>query len=503
MSQFGGNFKIQNLSEEFPFLILPFDIFWQAGSANFYLPFGRAWELLAGSLTCLFVNKKKIIDKKSNDIFTVIGAILIIISIFTYSSNIQYPSLFTLLPVIGTVLLIVYSTNSTHVCKILSYKPLVFFGLISFSLYLWHQPLLAFSRLYYGVDLSLNCKMLILATTFFFSYLTWRFIETPFRNKKIISDKKVIISILTVALMILLLSLSIYFSKITGFQKPLPSYISKTFESENPKNCFDLPYAHLDKSEWYCEIGEDSKNITFAVFGDSHALSLKQAFDKAGLTQNKKGIFSGLPGCPALLGINSLRSDVNIRNCKLLNKKMYDFVKKNDLKKIFLISRWTYYTVGNINQNNLNLISKEGFFSSNQNSSKSAFIFGLNNTIKNYQNLNVDVYFIHQVPEQFYDPKYVYQKSLDRKQNKVNEKKLSSFAVTFKEHLEHQKFIKDNLKIKSKEFSNLKEIDFDNIFCNNKKCLHGTQKTSYYSDTHHLSKAGSMKTLNAIKKLID
>ena len=136
LSQIGGNFKIQNISSEFPFMTLPFDFFWQAGSANFYLPFGRIWELLVGSLISIFLNRTKILDQKTNNYFSILGFFLIIVSILSFTENVQYPSVFTIFPVLGSALLIIYSTKSTLSYKILSYKPLVFLGLISFSLYL-------------------------------------------------------------------------------------------------------------------------------------------------------------------------------------------------------------------------------------------------------------------------------------------------------------------------------------------------------------------------------
>ena len=161
-SQFGGNFKYQNLTLVPPFFLISFDFFWQAGSANFYLPFGRVWELMAGSLLAIYLSKNKIIDKKSRDAF-VLGFIAIFFSIFYYSENIQYPSFFTLLPVIGTLLIIIFSTKKTILNKVLSYKPLVFIGLISYSLYLWHQPLFVFFRIYFNqfIDNVISCKLFI------------------------------------------------------------------------------------------------------------------------------------------------------------------------------------------------------------------------------------------------------------------------------------------------------------------------------------------------------
>lgn len=503
LSQIGGNFKIQNLSNDFPYFILPFDFFWQAGSANFYLPFGRIWELLAGSLLAVVTSKKKINDKKSNDYFSFIGLSLILFSIFTYSENIQYPSIFTVLPVVGTVLLITFSTKDTLSYKILSFKPLVFFGLISFSLYLWHQPLLAFNRIHFGVSLSLYHKFIIILATFFLSVMSWKFVELPFRNKKIINDKKLIVSVLSTSFFLLIISSLILSSKINSVKKSLPDNILKTFQSENIKNCFDIDYSHLDNKNWFCEIGDQSKDISFVLIGDSHALSLKSVFDNAAKFKNKKGIFTGISGCPGLLGINSITSNTNKRNCNLLNKKLFKFVKEKEIKKIFLASRWTYYTVGDLAKNNFNLISKEEDSLSNKNISKLATIHGIRKTLKEYQNFDVNIVFIHQVPEQVYDPKYVYQKSMNFKKKEVNKKKLLEYAINVNQHLDHQKFIRNNLNAIKREFSNLKQIDFDNIFCDSSKCLHGSKNASYYADKNHLSIIGAMKTLEEIKELFN
>ena len=499
LCQIGGNFKIQNISSEYPFFILPFEFFWQAGSANFYLPFGRVWELLAGSLVSIYHSKNKIDNKPFNNFYTIIGVILILFSILKYSDDLQYPSIFTTLPVIGTALLIIYSTKSTLTYKIFSYKPLVFLGLISFSLYLWHQPLLSFNRIYFGINLTLIHKLLIIFFTLFLSILTWRFIEKPFRNKKIIDNKKVILSISSASLLIVFTSALISSSKITTLQKPINSNILKSFQQHSPKNCFDLEYAHLNKRKWYCEVGAKTKDVSFAIIGDSHALALKTAFDEASKIKNKKGIFTGFSGCPGLLGVNSLRPDSNIRNCKLLNDKLYNFIKKQNIKQIFLVSRWSYYTVGNHAKNNFNLVIKENGKFSNKNISKQTIIYGIQNTIKKYKNLGVEIIFVHQVPEQIYDPKYAYKKSFNRELKKIDLKKLYLYGVDYKKHIDQQRYIKKNLKVIKDEYENFLEINFDDIFCDDFKCLQGTEFTSYYGDKNHLSINGSMKTINRIK----
>ena len=84
LAQIGGNFKYMNLSVNYPFLKLPFQWFWQAGSADFYLPFGRIWELMIGTLIAFYLQKNKVIEKFENNYYSYLGLLLIIFSIIFF-----------------------------------------------------------------------------------------------------------------------------------------------------------------------------------------------------------------------------------------------------------------------------------------------------------------------------------------------------------------------------------------------------------------------------------
>jgi hypothetical protein len=119
---------------------------------------------------------------------SLIGLTLIIYAIFEFDRNTPSPSLHTLIPIIGTSLIILFASPSNLVGKILGAKLLVYLGLISYSLYLWHQPILAFSR-YYFSSISNIFMFAILIFIILISAFTWYFIERPFRNRKIFSRK--------------------------------------------------------------------------------------------------------------------------------------------------------------------------------------------------------------------------------------------------------------------------------------------------------------------------
>jgi peptidoglycan/LPS O-acetylase OafA/YrhL len=163
--------------------------------ANFYLAPMRAWELLAGSTAAFILHKYKL---QKNNFLGLFGLLVILFSIFIYDETTPFPSIYTLVPVLGVVLIILYGDKDTYVARLLSIRAFVGIGLISYSLYLWHQPLFAFAkvRIYEPSELIfivLSFVSIILA------YLTWKYVETPFRNGRIkVTNKFYLLALLLV-----------------------------------------------------------------------------------------------------------------------------------------------------------------------------------------------------------------------------------------------------------------------------------------------------------------
>ena len=151
---------------------------------NFYLLTSRIWEIFFGVIISLLHHKNFMIIKNKYFInfLTIVSLLIIFISLTIFGNELQHPSLFTLLPVLATSLLIYFNTEHTVVGKFLSLNFLVYIGLISYSLYLWHFPILSFMFLM-GLDDNFF-SFLGLFISFPFSILTYKFIETRFRDKK-------------------------------------------------------------------------------------------------------------------------------------------------------------------------------------------------------------------------------------------------------------------------------------------------------------------------------
>ncbi|MEL7255975.1 MAG: acyltransferase family protein [Pseudomonadota bacterium] len=149
---------------------------------NFYFTPSRAWELFAGSLAAFIVQRRGV---QTNNVLSLLGLLAIGFAVLTYDGTVPFPSVYALVPIMGVVLLILYASADTWAARLLSTRALVGVGLISYSAYLWHQPLFAFARIK-GFHSSAVLGGLAVAAMCL-AVLSWRYVEQPFRNKSKVS----------------------------------------------------------------------------------------------------------------------------------------------------------------------------------------------------------------------------------------------------------------------------------------------------------------------------
>lgn len=162
--------------------------------ANFYLIPTRAWELMVGALTAFYLYRKQQAQGVISHLGSFTGLVLIVSAIFFLDRSIPFPSLYALAPTMGTALIIIFTTRNTLVYKILSLKGFVGIGLISYSAYLWHQPLFAFARVRSIDEPSIWLISLLSILALALAYLTWRFVEQPFRDRHRFTRKQILTS---------------------------------------------------------------------------------------------------------------------------------------------------------------------------------------------------------------------------------------------------------------------------------------------------------------------
>merc|ERR1712093_424764 len=133
----------------------------------------RGWEFVLGSITFYVEKKKYFTNKFFFDFLPLLGFFLILFSIFSFDKETFTPSYLTLLPTIGTSLIILSSSKKNFINKILSNKILVSLGLISYSSYLWHYPIFAFAKLQTNDPISFFENILLIFLTLAMSLISW------------------------------------------------------------------------------------------------------------------------------------------------------------------------------------------------------------------------------------------------------------------------------------------------------------------------------------------
>ncbi len=233
---------------------------------NFYLLPTRAWELLMGSITALIILKK---GQQKNQFLSFVGLAAIIFSYLNFDSSTPFPSIYTLIPVIGIILVIIFCNNETLLSKILKNKTIVMIGLVSYSAYLWHQPIFAFARLFLNsLSLDTHIRFFLVFLNFIIAFISWRFIEKPFRNKNFLNSK--------IFFFIISLSLSFtiligYFSKIAvkGYEYDLAKTLSK--------NDY-IYFQNMDERKFINgRLMYDLKDVNIIVVGSSRVMQINSS----------------------------------------------------------------------------------------------------------------------------------------------------------------------------------------------------------------------------------
>ncbi|WP_187431392.1 hypothetical protein ROLI_045250 (plasmid) [Roseobacter fucihabitans] len=155
-----------------------------ASFAFFMLP-TRAWELLMGSFVAFALFRYPDLARPGwlAQGGSLAGLALVVFAIFVFDKETPFPSLYTLVPVLGAALIILCARRGTLVHALLSQRALTGIGLLSYSAYLWHQPLFAFTRYAHATHPPIAVMLGLVIVTFVLAYVTWRWVERPFRIK--------------------------------------------------------------------------------------------------------------------------------------------------------------------------------------------------------------------------------------------------------------------------------------------------------------------------------
>ena len=469
-------------------------------SFNFYLLPSRGFELLLGSLLAKLELDKGRGNKNSSLIFnkmaTIIGLLLIFYSLIFFDDQMLLPSFYSLAPIIGTMLIIWFSYKGEFITQVLSNRIIVFFGLISYSLYLFHFPVFAFSRYSNLLEGDLLKRILLIIFLFLISTLSYYFIEKPFRNKKFISFRKVCMTLFIA--IVFLISFNSYVIYKDGLRERLPKLLDKKLLHYPEKINFN----------------SNGTKGGVLLIGDSHSEAIAYHLNEE-LIKEDLNLF---PLYTALYVKNLNQYDHKTnqlkKDFKTQNLKIEEYLNKEKDLIIVLHHRWTskilstyfdneegireykskkYYhtikpTAENIDeQQRINLV-REGIVS----------------TVYSMLKNNHKVILVYPVPENAFNPIQILFKKKNKFFNIFNKDYFFPILST-----SYSVYKKRNKLI----FETLDSIQSDNIYrvyphknlCDNQmknRCVSNSKDTMYYFDSHHLSIQGSNFVVEDILDII-
>jgi peptidoglycan/LPS O-acetylase OafA/YrhL len=317
-------------------------------AAAFYLLPTRGWELLIGAFAAFYLSKanRKEFGKGLSEIAGWLGFTLILYAVFAYDKTTPFPGFYALVPTIGTVLIILFATQKTTVGKFVGNEAFVGIGLVSYSAYLWHQPLFAFARHRSMSEPSVLVFLALSLCSLVLAYLSWRFIESYFRNKSSVGRGAVFTLSFLMTFGFLLFGLYGHFSE--GFKSRLGSKYDQFAFAEKDKNPRQSE-CHFSKEvypnpENYCVLGRGK--VLGLMLGDSHADALAHPLSDV-LSQNNIALKSvTYSGCPPVIGVYGV-DQKDQHKCYEINNQSFDYALSNpDIEFVVLLGRWVVYLEG-------------------------------------------------------------------------------------------------------------------------------------------------------------
>ena len=315
--------------------------------AAFYLAPTRAWELLLGALLASGI-VPSVKFPVLREALAVVGLALIVYAVFHFSSATPFPGSSALIPCLGAALLIYAGRGerTSMVSKALGLWPLAFVGLISYSLYLWHWPLLVFAHYYNIRALSGAQAASIVIASFVLAVLSWAYVEQPFRRKPIGISREMLFAGAATAIVSFIVSgtLDVRTKGFPGRLPPEALAIADTAETPDT-------YGALQKScnsmrpDNPCVAGAQVTS-SYALWGDSHAIAMVPALAEMAERHGKSIKIFVAKGCPPVFGVHR---NGRFAGCYARSSEVMRAIEAApEIESVILISRYAQYIYGNM-----------------------------------------------------------------------------------------------------------------------------------------------------------
>lgn len=461
-------------------------------NAVFYLSPFRSWQLILGAMLNFVPVKAKPLNKSLAGIIAWIGLLAIFYSFVFLSKNVPMHGMSSIIPTIGTALMIIGNSNKiTSAGLILTNRPVNFTGRISYSLYLWHWPLIVFYTYVLGDHISVISGCCIFAANYLLAFLSYRYIETPFRHTNFLK-KPLAFFLLTIAGAVFFLVAGYMINSRNGLPGRFSPAIKKMLleAAERPGCMPRIVYNRHHEMKYINRCDTDQVTSPgILVWGDSHSGMLQPVLKVLSDKYKEKFAFYN---CPSALNVFLAYKDPSYEKspCYQSNKEIISFIKNNHIKCVLFASSWSQYTEGRElkmegagENDKLYADSLTTHFSTDD--AKRVFQSKITYTVNLLTRLNVDVWIMEQVPQhEFWAPNEIAKR-------KVYNQDTTRIGRVLSDHLKRQSFVNGIFKQLNKD-KHVHLLDPAPYFITGKNFLTVYKNgKSLYLDYNHLSVAGT------------
>jgi peptidoglycan/LPS O-acetylase OafA/YrhL len=453
-----------------------------ASRSVFYMPHTRAFELLVGVILAMGLVPPASSDRLRQGLGW-FGLSLIAVAFLFFSNETPFPGLHALVPTLGAGL-ILYSTQNgeTGVSRLLSVPAMVGVGKISYSLYLWHWPLLAFAEYEFGAMLTFSHRFALIGLAILLSVLTYRYVEQPVRQASLFPSRRRVFAASLIALAICgVVSHAVELT--AGMPGRLPASVQaliKVTPLVQEAHCLSAPPRSNRDAARVCEMGARSqKPHSFIFMGDSHAMSLAPSLDRAASQSGMRGYSALGNGCLQFFGLVS-QSD-RLKHCSPLMKEAEAILARPEIKDVILMHRWGFYAEGEKSPNE-DMPRFDRTFEGNQQAIRAAFTKQFLSTLSTLLAAGKRVTILGPVPEMHVDVPRAFLKAAMRG--------VSQDIMLERHYFDTRQKTVFAAFEQAKAMNNLRIIALHERLCSDKSCLATRDGRALYIDDDHLSPTG-------------
>lgn len=312
-------------------------------SASFYLLPSRLWEMGAGGLAVLTAEQSAKWTQRYSGWCSAGGALLVLLPALCYDERTAFPGFAAIPPVCGAMLLLLSGTSSLlpFLNRLLAAAPLQFLGKISYSLYLWHWPVLVIYSSVSATSVSATARFILLCLSVALAAASWRWIEQPFRGHRLLPERRLLFAAFA-SITVLMVGAATAVVLTSGAEFRLSPQLKAFQETtrREPKWCQE--HTAEDVPSGLLRLGSIRHNPRILVWGDSHAMSILPAIDSLCLESDVCAMAATHSSTAPLMGYF-------VREQYGLNERSLDFsdavikyVETEKLERVLLVSTWWF-----------------------------------------------------------------------------------------------------------------------------------------------------------------